>query len=192
MDIVIALIGLAIGVGLGVGGLLFYQNTQGQNRRRQAEEEAARIVSEAQSQARQTVVDARDEALRIQREAEEAAKRRRNELDRESDRLQKRREDLDERYERMEQREQALSKRQSKLDKRQSEMQQQYEIQLAELERIAEMTRDEARQELLAMVETDARQDMARRMRAGEAGTRIQAESRANDGSVPKIQRNRE
>lgn len=189
MDIVIALIGVAIGVGLGVGGLLLYQNIQGQNRRRQVEEEAARIISDAQSQARQTVVDARDEALRIQREAEEAAKRRRAELDRESDRLQKRREDLDERYERLEQREQNLNKRQSKLDKRQSEIQQQYETQLAELERIAEMTRDEARQELLAMVENDTRQDMARRMREVEEETKLQADARARDIIALTIQR---
>ena len=189
MDIVIAVIALAIGVGLGVGGLLLYQNTQGQNRRRQAEEEATRIISEAQNQARQTVVDARDEALRIQREAEEAAKRRRIELDRESDRLQKRREDLDERYERLEQREQNLNKRQSKLDKRQSEIQQQYEMQLAELERIAEMTREEARQELLAMVEADARQDMARKMREVEEETKLQAEARARDIIALTIQR---
>lgn len=189
MDIVITLLGVAIGVGLGVGGLLLYQNSQGQSRRRQAEEEAARIISEAQGQARQTVVDARDEALRIQHEAEEAAKRRRTELDRESDRLQKRREDLDERYERLEQREQNLNKRQSKLDKRQSEIQQQYETQLAELERIAEMTRDEARQELLAMVEHDARQDMARRMREVEEETKLQAETRARDIIALTIQR---
>jgi len=189
MDIVIALLGVAIGVGLGVGGLLLYQNSQGKSRRRQAEEEAARIISEAQGQARQTVVDARDQALRIQHEAEEAAKRRRAELDRESDRLQKRREDLDERYERLEQREQNLNKRQSKLDKRQSEIQQQYETQLAELERIAEMTRDEARQELLAMVENDARQDMARRMREVEEETKLQAETRARDIIALTIQR---
>ncbi|MCC6801032.1 MAG: ribonuclease Y [Anaerolineae bacterium] len=189
MDIVIALIGLAIGVGLGVGGLLFYQNSQGQNRRRQAEEEAARIISEAQNQSRQTIVEAKDEALRIQRETEEAAKRRRIELDRESDRLQKRREDLDERYERMDQRDQALNKRQSKLDKRQSEMQQQYEIQLAELERIGQMTRDEARQELLAMVEADTRQDMARRIREVEEETKLQADARARDIIALTIQR---
>ncbi len=189
MDIVIALIGLAIGVGLGAGGLLLYQNVQGQNRRRQVEEEAARIISEAQNQARQTIVDARDEALRIQHEAEEAAKRRRIELDRESDRLQKRREDLDERYERLELREQNLNKRQSKLDKRQSEIQQQYEMQLAELERIAEMTRDEARQELLAMVEAETRQDMARKIREVEEETRLQAEARARDIIALTIQR---
>ncbi|NLF76635.1 MAG: ribonuclease Y [Chloroflexi bacterium] len=190
MEIVIALIiGLAIGVGLGAAGLMMVQNTRGTGRKRQVEEEAARILSEAQNQARQTVVDARDEALRIQREAEENAKRRRLEIDRESDRLQKRREDLDARYERLELREQNLNKRQSKLDKRQNEIDAIYDEHKAELERVAEMTRDEAREELLAMVEQETRQDMARRIREVEEETKIDADNRARDIIALAIQR---
>lgn len=189
MEIVTALIGLAIGVGLGVAGLLAYQNVQATGRKRQVEEEAARILSEAQNQARQTIVDARDEALRIQREAEENAKRRRLEIDRESDRLQKRREDLDARYERLELREQNLNKRQSKLDKRQNEIAIMYDAQKAELERVADMTREEAREELLAMVEKETRQDMARRIREVEEETKIEADNRARDIIALAIQR---
>lgn len=189
MEIVLALVGLAIGVGLGMGGLYVYQQTQLTSRKRQAEEEASRVLSEAQDQAKKIVIEARDEALRIQREAEDNAKRRRIELDRESDRLQKRREDLDARYERLELREQALNKRQSKLDKRQSEIETLFEEQKAVLERMAEMTREEARQELLRMVEEEARQDMARRIREVEAETRLEADTRARDIIALAIQR---
>ena len=189
MEIVMALIGLAIGVGLGVGGLLVYQNNKGTSKQRQVEEEAARTLSDAQNQAKQTVVDARDEALRIQREAEENAKKRRIELDRESDRLQKRREDLDARYERLEVREQNLNKRQSKVDKRLNEITMMYDQQKAELERVAEMTRDEAREELLAMVETETRQDMARLIRQIEEEAKVEADNRARDVIAIAIQR---
>jgi len=189
MEIVLALVGLAIGVGLGMGGLYVYQQTQMTSRKRQAEEEASRVLSEAQDQAKKIVIEARDEALRIQREAEDNAKRRRIELDRESDRLQKRREDLDARYERLELREQALNKRQSKLDKRQSEIETLFEEQKAVLERMAEMTREEARQELLRMVEEEARQDMARRIREVEAETKLEADTRARDIIALAIQR---
>ena len=48
MEIVLALVGLAIGVGLGAGGLFVYQKNQGTNRIKLAEDEAARITSEAQ------------------------------------------------------------------------------------------------------------------------------------------------
>lgn len=189
MEIVLALVGLAIGVGLGMGGLYVYQQTQMTSRKRQAEEEAFRVLSEAQDQAKKIVIEARDEALRIQREAEDNAKRRRIELDRESDRLQKRREDLDARYERLELREQALNKRQSKLDKRQSEIETLLEEQKAVLERMAEMTREEARQELLRMVEEEARQDMARRIREVEAETKLEADTRARGIIALAIQR---
>ncbi len=189
MEIVLAFIGLAIGVGLGAGGLLVYQNMQGTNRQRLAEEEASHIVNEARNQAKQIIVDTRDEALGIQREAEENAKKRRAELDRESDRIQKRREDLDARYERLELREQNLNKRQSKLDKRQNEIDTMFEEQKAVLEHMAEMTRDEARQELLKMVEDEARQDMARRIREVEEETKIEADTRARDIIALAIQR---
>jgi ribonuclease Y len=189
MEIVLALVGLAIGVGLGAGGLLVYQNSQGQNRRRQAEEEAARIVSDGESKAKQTIMDAKDDALRIQQEAESNANKRRAELERESDRLQKRREDLDARYERLDQREQNLNKRQSRIDKRQNEINVMYEEQRVELERIADMTRDDARDVLLQMVEEETRQDMARRIREIEEETRLDAEHRARDIIALAIQR---
>lgn len=189
MEIVLALIGLAIGVGLGTGGLLFVQNSQGKNRRTQAENEAKRIVDDATSEAKQTLVDARDEALRIQRDAEANANKRRIELDRESDRLQKRREELDERYERIDQREQALNKRQSRIDKRLNEVNAMYEEQKTVLEQTAEMTRDEARDVLLNMVEEETRQDMARRIREVEEETKIEADNRARDIIALAIQR---
>jgi ribonuclease Y len=189
MDIVLALVGLAIGVGLGAGCVSVYQYIQANGKQRRAAAEASRIISEAQSQAKRTVVDAGNEALRAQREAEENAKKRRIELDRESDRLQKRREDLDQRYERLDLREQNLNKRQSKLDKRQNELDTMYNEQKALLERVAEMSRDEAREELLKMVETETRQDMARRIREVEEETKLEADTRARDIIALAIQR---
>jgi ribonuclease Y len=166
-----------------------YQKSLGSSLKHQAEIEATRTIDDAENKAKQIVVEARDEALQIQREAEENAKKRRNELDRESDRLQKRREDLDTRYERLENREQSLNKRQSKLDKLNNEVTAMYEEQKAVLERVAEMTHDEAREELLTMVETETRQDMARRIREVEEETRIEAERRSRDIIALAIQR---
>jgi ribonuclease Y len=189
MEIVFALVGLAMGAGLGAGGWWFYQKNLGTSRIKQAEEEAARIVSKAQDQAKQTLVDARAEAIRFEEEAEENAKKRRIELDRESDRLQKRREDIDGRFERLDLREQNLNKRQSKIDKRQNELATMYEEQKAELERVAQMSRDEAQQELLTMVEGETRQDMARRIREVEEETKLEADNRARDIIALAIQR---
>ena len=71
--------------------------------------------------------------------------RRRNDLTREEDRLQKRREELDLRTDRLEKREQALNKRQGLVDKRASEIDKLHEQQVEELQRISELSLEEER-----------------------------------------------
>ncbi|MBL8119626.1 MAG: ribonuclease Y [Anaerolineae bacterium] len=183
------LIGLALGTAIGVLGLNYYQNSRGKNRAELAEAEARRIVSTAQGQADATVREADDKAKSILEESEQATLRRRRELDKEDERLQKRREDLDNRFERLEQREQNLNKRQSRMDKQQNDLQKLEEQRLAELQRIAQMTIDEARKELLGSVERDARSDMARIIRQVEAEAREEADNRARDVISLAVQR---
>ena len=60
---------------------------------------------------------------------------------------------------------------------------------LAELERVANMTIDEAKQHLLAAVETESRQDMARIMREIEDSAKENAEDKARELIALAIQR---
>lgn len=178
-----------IGAILGVVVLTYYQNMRGTNRRMQAEEEAKAIISQAESQANGVRQDADERAKATLDEAENTTTRRRRELDREDERLQRRREDLDKRLERLEQREQNLNKRQSRMDKQQNDLNKMESEQVAALEQIAQMTQDEARDELLRTVETDARNDMARIIRQVEAEAREQADTRARDVISLAVQR---
>lgn len=191
--ILLALIGLVLGAVLGgvvaAVGLNYYQNTQGKNRRLLAEEEAKRIVEAAAQQGLNITKEAEETAKRILDEANEHATRRRRELDREDERLQRRREDLDKRFERMEQREQNLNKRQSRLDKQAADLQKLQEEREAELQRIAQMTMEEAKNELLQLAETEARNDMARIIRQIEAQAHEEAEERAREVISIAVQR---
>ncbi len=72
----------------------------------------------------------------------------------------------------MQQRESNLNKRQSRLDKRANEVEALYEERAAELQRVSEMTVDEAREVLLAEVEKVSRADMARIIRQIETEAR--------------------
>jgi ribonucrease Y len=159
------------------------------NRKKLAEEESSRIVSEADARAKQLEIRARDEALRLTNEAEEAIKKRRAEVDREVERVDRRRDELEKRVERFEQRERDLNKRQSALDKRRQELEKAAEERKAELERVAQMSRDEARTELLASVEQEARSDMARRMREVDEEMKTEADRRAREVIGLAIQR---
>ena len=106
-------------------------------------------------------------------------KERRIELNRETERLDKRRSELDARFDKIEQREQTLNKRQSQIDKRANDAEKLYEDQVKKLEQIAQMTPEDARKELFAAVEKEARGDMARIMRQIEAEARDEGEKRA-------------
>jgi ribonuclease Y len=187
--IMVIIVGLVIGAVLGIAGIYFYQSYQSRNRIRSAEEEARRKVSEAERQARQLENEAREEANRQRREAESEISRRRADLHGEEERLQLRRNDLDTRLERLEQREQTLNKRQSHLDKQRNEIDTLHEECVQELSRVAEMSREEAREQLLGAVEQDTRQDMARRIRETEAELKAEADDRARYIISTAIQR---
>jgi ribonuclease Y len=187
--ILIELIALPILFFLGAALGYYYKQGQYEKLRLQQKIEAEHILEEAKEQARLIEIQARDQALEVIQKAEGDIERRRNEMNREEDRLQKRREELDVRLDRLEKREQALNKRQSLMDKRSNEIDRLHEQQTEELQRISQMSTDEARSILLEEVEKDARSDMARIIRQVELEAREEGETRARKLIVTAIQR---
>ncbi len=157
--------------------------------RREQASRADSVLLAASEKAKEIELEAKDKALKILQEAENDLNRRRGEILREDERQQKRRAELDARIERLEQREQTLNKRQSALDKRMNEIEKMYEQQLAELQRIGQMTVEEARGLLLVEAEKEARNDMARIIRQIEAEARAEGEKRARELITESIQR---
>ncbi len=189
MDVVAVIVAAIIGLIIGGAGVWLYANSQNNTKRLQAEEDARRAIEQAEARARAIEDEAKNEALGIEREANKLVERRRRDIEREEDRLQKRRDDLDERIERLDQREQQLNKRQSRIDKRAGEIEALYDERVNELQRIAEMSIEEAREHLLHAVEEEARQDMARKIREVEAELKATADDRARDIVSLAIQR---
>lgn len=183
-----ALIVLGILLALGIGGMIGYLLRQyliearirrAEARIQAAEEQAARTIAEAETRAREMALAARDEAIRMRDEAEADISRRRLDLQRTEERLQNRLEALERRFEQIEAREKRLNQRQSQVDKRFNELQKLEEERRAELERIAQLTAEEAKAELLKLVEQESRQEMARIIRQTEAEMMEQAEDKA-------------
>ncbi len=178
---------LALAAGLALGYFLFHFSAQSHIQKAQAE--AQRILEEAENEAKNTVLAAKDEALQLRNEAQAEVTRWRENLRREEEQLQRRRERLDQRQETLDKREQALNKRQSALDRQRNWVEQLQEERVKALEQVAQMTREEARQELLAAVEDSARQDMARIIREIEQEAKEEGERRARAILTTVIQR---
>jgi ribonuclease Y len=152
-------------------------------------EKSDNLIQAATEKAKMIEIEARDKALKILQESDNEITRRRQDIMREDDRQQKRRAELDHRIERLEQREQNLNKRQSALDKRANEIEKLYSDQLEELQRIGQMSMEEAKQVLLNEAEKEARNDMARIIRQIEGEARAEGEKRAREIITDAIQR---
>ncbi len=140
---------------------------------------AERIILDAKEDARNLEVEAKNTSIQIRERAEDEIDRKRNELSKEDDRLQRRRSEIDSQVDRIEKREQTLNKRQSAIDRKSNDVENKHVEILERLQQISTMTNDEAREVLLKEVEKEARSDMARIMRQIEAEARDEGEERA-------------
>ena len=158
-------------------------------RARELETQTAEIVQRAENEATEIRLKAKGEALKVRGDAEAEAERRLSELNKENQRLTRQREDLDKKYEQNDQRRTQLDKRQSNLDKRENEISKMQAQRSTELQRIAAMTQEEARATLIAEVEAEARDDMARAIRQIEEEARLEGDRRARNVIALAIQR---
>lgn len=185
LPIVSSVIALAFGL---IAGYLINRYLN-QKRIESAEAEAKRLLSEAQSQSKELVLAAKDEALKFRDQAETDAKKKRLELQKEEERLQRQREATDRKMESISVREHQLNKRQSKMDRMQNELDKSHQQIMEELQKVSNLTREEAKDLLLQNVEGEARQDMANVIRRVEAEVKEEAERRAREIITLAIQR---
>jgi ribonuclease Y len=187
--IIVAIVATVVGLALGAAGGYWYFRYRSKLLLESAEQRAERILAEAETAAKEEMFQARDQAIKQRNEVEQEVKRREREIRQEEDRLQRRRVSLDERFEQLDKRERLLNQRQSALDKRYNQLEKLEKERLEELERVANMSQEEAKDLLLKTVEQDARQDMARLIREVEAEAREEAERRARELVTLAIQR---
>ncbi len=194
---VIALVGgAAAGYYFGRENLLRRQQIESLSELVKAEEQSKILIEKAGSDALRIFEDTERKAKERLNEADGNIGRRRKEVEREEESLQRRREQLDKRYEeiekrivRAEQNDQVQNKRQSRLDKKEGDLLLKEQEKVAELQKIAQMTIEEARIQLLSAAEQDSRNDMARIIRQVEAEAREEADRRARDIIALAVQR---
>jgi ribonuclease Y len=155
----------------------------------QLNQDTAEVRRAAEKDAQALIKAAQTEAKANRTETEKVIKQRFKDLSRTEDRVDSRQANLDSQLQRMENREQALNKRQSKMDRQKNSLDQMQSERLGELERVASMTTEEAKQHLLSAVEQESRQDMARVIREIEDAAKESAEEKARELIALAIQR---
>jgi ribonucrease Y len=190
MDIVLAALGallVGVAVGFGVRMAMATRDTAS------AESKARKLVTEAEKEAEETVrtalIEVKEEIAGMRREAEEDVRVRREEARRREARLAKREESLDARFGEIERAERAVQDRSQKLNRLRDELARGQEEQRRQLEHVARMTAQEAKNVLIGQLTDEAKRESMATVREIEARAREEAEARARKVVTIAIQR---
>ena len=158
-----------------------------------AEEEARRIINEAikssESKKREALLEAKEEILRARSEYEKEEKSRRADLQKQERRLQQKEESLDRKTENIERKEEALVQKHAQADQEQEEIQGIKRAQTEMLERISGFTAEEAKNYLIAQVESQVTHEAAMKIKEIEQRAKEESDQRAREIVATAIQR---
>ena len=196
MQIIIGLVCLVVGAAIAYA----YATSKNNSKVREAnlavedaKSQADRITSDAKRDAETTkkaaMVEAREQILQLKQRSENEEKKRKGELQQMENRIMQREESLDRRSDSLDRKEHQLSSLQGQIDKRKGEVDELMRKQSAELERIADLSREDAHQELLDRVRSESVREEAQILRESEQRVRAQADKTAREIVSTAIQR---
>src|SRR5260370_15441596 len=183
----VPLLVVALLAGFGVAFLLL-RNRQG-NEASAIEAKAQQTLSEAETQAKEKLLEAKEEAVKVRTAAEQEAREYRVQSQQIEKRLLQKEENLDRKGEDLNRRERDQTVKEKGLDDIKAQLEDTYRQQERELQRVANMTRQEAQGVLLGQVEQELRNEVAPKVREAELAARDESERRARQIVTESISR---
>lgn len=158
-----------------------------------AHSEAAQVMADAKRAAetlkKEALLEAKEEIIQNKQAAEAEEAQRKKEIRALENRVMQREESLDRRNEALDKREHQLSNQQGQIDKRSRELEELYARQTDELERISELTREDAHTELLDKVRGEVTHEAATIIRESEQKVKAECHKTAQEIISLAIQR---
>ena len=143
----------------------------------------------AEAKKRETLLEAKEEAMKTKNEIDKEVKDRRNELQRMEKRVLSREENLDRKTEAVEKKEASLSRKEAELTKLKQEVSDLEAKRTQELERISGLTSEQAKEYLLKTVEDEVKHETAVMIKELETRAKEEADKKAKDYVVTAIQK---
>lgn len=191
--------GLIVWIVAGLAGLLagYYARTLvASNKTARAEQEADKIIgkakeklAETEQQAKGMILEAKEEASKLREKSEKEERERRADMLDLEKRLITKDEQLDRKMDDIEKQKEAILKKDSEVQEVKAEILKIRDNQLAKLESVAKLTREEARDQLFTRLEKEYKDDVLRLIRTVEQEARDQADEKARDIIAEAIQR---
>ena len=183
------LISLAIGILIG----MVYRKKVAESKLGSAEQEAKRLVDlakiEAENLKKEEIIKAKEEIMNSRKELDQEIKERRGEVQKQEARMIQKEESLDRRSDNFEKKEQDLERRMQDVEKRKQDVESLYDEQIAKLQEIASLTKEEAKEKLLKEVEKDIITEKATMIRESEQKAKEEATKNAKELLTYAIQK---
>ena len=172
MNFVIIIVTFLISVAIGIPIGMAYRKKVAESKIQGAENEAKRLVElakvEAENLKKEEIFKAKEEIMANRKELDQEIKERRGEIQKQEARLIQKEENLEKRSESYEKKEQEVEHELQEIEKQKEEVKKLQNQEIVELQKIAAMTREEAKSKLLAEIEKDLTLEKANLIREQE------------------------
>lgn len=176
-------------------GIVFYKMIQTASKQKieALEKEAEQVLENSKKEAeaikKEAVLEGKEEVHKLRAEAEKDCRDRRNEIQRLERRVLQREEALDKKIDALQKKEDSINERVLEIDAREIEVQELHEKRREELERIANLSGEEARKLLLDEVRKEITHDTALMIKEIESKAKEEADKKAREIITTAIQR---
>lgn len=177
--IVWLIIGAIVGIALGFVITRYVINASTKKAAQEADDMIADAKRQAETMRKEAVLEAKDQALKLKQEAEAENKERMKEVRAAENRISQREESLDRRVESLDAREHQISSMQGQIERRERDVAQVEQEASQRLERIAGMTPEEAKNELLTSLKDEVAHESAAIIRDAEAQAKAEADKKS-------------
>ena len=177
--IVWLIIGAIVGIALGFVITRYVINASTKKAAQEADDMIADAKRQAETMRKEAVLEAKDQALKLKQEAEAENKERMKEVRAAENRVSQREESLDRRVESLDAREHQISSLQGQIERRERDVAQVEKEASQRLERIAGMTPEEAKNELLTSLKDEVAHESAAIIRDAEAQAKAEADKKS-------------
>ena len=193
MEPISLIVGIAAGAVVGIAIGFIIRKILAEKKLGSAEEQARKILEEAiknaESAKKESIIAAKEEIFQLKKETDFDLKERRKEVSRLERRIAQKEESLDAKIEGIEKKEAVLAEKSAEADRIKGEIQKTLEGQIAMLEKIAGLTREDAKAELVAKLDSEMQHETALKITEYEEKFKDEADAKAKEILSLAIQR---
>lgn len=182
-----AISALVIVIGFAAG--YFARKQQAATHVKGAESKAEKIINDAKTKQNELHLEAQNKALAIIEEAKKEESRRRREINEQQSRLEKRETVFSQKLLELQDKQQQLYDKVNKIEEIKEKIKQIKDEQSAKLEQISQMTKEDAKQILIANVESEIKDDLISRIKKLEKQSVDELEEKSRDVLASTMQR---